>query len=168
MRKKIAFVAALAVLLSACTGSFTLTGKVYQFNRDIDDQWMEEVVFLGLCIIPVYEIALIADAVIFNSVEFWTGENLIADAGQAAQSVWVKVEDQEATIIHLEDGRVRVETPTGGFILARSDEGVTAVSLDGTVRHRTVRNADGTVSIYDQAGTLIRTFRPGEIVLPLR
>ncbi len=168
MRKKLALVVALTILLSACTGSFTLTKKVHQFNRDMDDQWVEELVFLGLCIIPVYEVALVADAIIFNSVEFWTGENLIADTGGAAQSEWVKVEDQEATITYLEDGRVRVEIPTGGFILARSDEGVTAVSLDGTIRHRTVRNADGTVSVFDEAGTLIRTFRPGEIIPPLR
>ena len=33
-------------------------------------------------IVPVYDVCMFADAVVFNSVEFWTGERLVASAGE--------------------------------------------------------------------------------------
>ena len=38
-------------------------------------KWANEAIFLGLNIIPVYGFAYLADIVVFNSIEFWTGES---------------------------------------------------------------------------------------------
>ncbi len=73
---------AVILILSACTGSFTLTNKVNKFNKIFENPWVEEVVFLAMVIVPVYEISLIADMLIFNSIEFWTGENPVAEEQQ--------------------------------------------------------------------------------------
>jgi hypothetical protein len=35
-------------------------------------------VFLGLCIIPVYGVAVFIDAIILNLIEFWTGTNPVS------------------------------------------------------------------------------------------
>ena len=39
---------------------------------------MNELVFVCMHIVPVYPIAIFADAVVLNSIEFWTGENPMA------------------------------------------------------------------------------------------
>ncbi len=61
--------------LQSCIGSFTLTKKVYEFNKGVGDKWIQELVFLVFCAIPVYSIAVFVDAVILNLIEFWTGSN---------------------------------------------------------------------------------------------
>jgi hypothetical protein len=66
------------VLLSSCIGSFKLTNKVLAWNQSIGDKFVNEVVFICFSIIPVYSITVFADAVIFNTIEFWNGTNPIA------------------------------------------------------------------------------------------
>ena len=65
----------LGFLNSACYGPFSLTKKLYRWNSAIDGKWAREGVFLGLAVIPVYGLGLLADALVFNSIEFWTGDN---------------------------------------------------------------------------------------------
>jgi hypothetical protein len=61
---------------SACFGSFNLTRKLYGFNKDVSpNKFVREVVFLAFNVVPVYGAAGFVDAVITNSIEFWTGKN---------------------------------------------------------------------------------------------
>ena len=67
--------------LTACFGSFSLVRKVHGFNADISsDKWVREGVFLLLNVpyIPVFALASAVDVLFLNSVEFWTGEYLLA------------------------------------------------------------------------------------------
>ena len=80
--KNLALLFCSALILSSCIGSFQLTNKVKDWNDNIGDKWINEVVFLAFHIVPVYEVCMFADAVVFNSVEFWTGERLVASAGE--------------------------------------------------------------------------------------
>jgi hypothetical protein len=67
---------------SGCFGSFNLTRKLYGFNKDVSkDKFVRELVFLGLNIVPIYAVAGFIDAVVANTVEFWTGENPISMTG---------------------------------------------------------------------------------------
>ena len=77
-----ALLLAAAFMLSSCIGSFQLTNKVKDWNESLGDKFINEVVFLAFHIVPVYQICMFADKVVFNSVEFWTGERLVADAGE--------------------------------------------------------------------------------------
>ena len=70
---------------SACFGSFQATKKVYAFNKGVGDKWVVEVDFLAMSIVPVYGIATFADAVVFNSIEFWTGENPMSSVSLSSQ-----------------------------------------------------------------------------------
>ena len=80
--KNLALLFCSVLILSSCIGSFQLTNKVKDWNDNIGDKWINEVVFLAFHIVPVYEVCMFADAVVFNSVEFWTGERLVASAGE--------------------------------------------------------------------------------------
>ncbi|HBF88209.1 MAG TPA: hypothetical protein DDX39_06155 [Bacteroidales bacterium] len=63
---------------TGCFGSFGLTMKVYDFNKEMGDQWVQELVFLAFGCIQVYTIAFFIDAFVLNSIEFWTGTNPVA------------------------------------------------------------------------------------------
>jgi hypothetical protein len=66
------------ILFSSCIGSFGLFNKVLDWNKEVtDSKFANEVIFLVLYILPVYGIASAADLIIFNSIEFWTGDNPI-------------------------------------------------------------------------------------------
>lgn len=61
---------------TACFGSFNLTRKLWTFNNTVSkNKFAKEVVFLALNIVPVYGAAGFIDAVVVNTVEFWSGKN---------------------------------------------------------------------------------------------
>ena len=66
---------AAALLVSGCYGPFNLTRRLYRWNGQVGTKWENEFVFLLLGLAPVYSLAVAGDAVVFNSMEFWTGNN---------------------------------------------------------------------------------------------
>lgn len=66
-------------LMTGCYGPFRLTSQLNDWNGRVSDKkFVNELVFLGLCILPAYELCVLGDALIFNSIEFWGGKNPIA------------------------------------------------------------------------------------------
>jgi hypothetical protein len=75
-----AAVAALSACLVApsCIGPDNLYRGVSAWNSNISDsKYVNEILFLGLHILPVYPIAMVGDRLVFNSIEFWWGKNPI-------------------------------------------------------------------------------------------
>jgi hypothetical protein len=61
---------------TACFGPFNLTQRYWHWNGHVtENKWANEGIFLLSVIIPVYEITVLCDMWIFNTVEFWTGKN---------------------------------------------------------------------------------------------
>lgn len=98
-----------SVLFSSCIGSFSLTNKLLSWNKSIDSKFVNELVFIAFWIVPVYEISAIADILVINSIEFWSGSNPVADAGT------VKT-------IEAKDGVYTVETKTDGYHIQKAGE----------------------------------------------
>ena len=68
--------AAMALAASGCYGPFNLTRRLYNWNGQVSPgRWEKEFVFIVLAYIPVYGLAIAGDAIVFNSMEFWTGNN---------------------------------------------------------------------------------------------
>lgn len=114
MKKKgltllVATTLASSVLFSSCIGSFGLTNKLLDWNRNIDNKFVNELVFLAFWIVPVYEISALADVLVLNSIEFWTGSSPVADAGT------VKT-------VNGKDGVYTVETKTDGYHIQKEGE----------------------------------------------
>lgn len=115
MKKKgltflVAATIASSVVFSSCIGSFGLTNKLLDWNRNIDSKFVNELVFIAFWIVPVYEISAIADVLVLNSIEFWSGENPVADVGN------VKTIDAK-------NGVYTVETKKDGYhIQKKGDE----------------------------------------------
>ncbi|GAA4839113.1 DUF3332 domain-containing protein [Algivirga pacifica] len=63
---------------TSCYGPFRLTTKLHDWNGQIGDKFINALVFLLLVIVPVYSITLLADGIIFNTIEFFGGKNPIS------------------------------------------------------------------------------------------
>lgn len=64
-----------ALTLPSCIGSFTLTNKLLSWNQQIGNKFVNELVFFAFWILPVYEVTSLADLLVLNSIEFWSGNN---------------------------------------------------------------------------------------------
>lgn len=77
--KKIVICAAAAALLcsslSSCMGQFALTKDVYAWNSQVGNKFVNELVFFAFWVLPVYEVCGLADIIVLNSIEFWSGTN---------------------------------------------------------------------------------------------
>ena len=104
MKKKFLPVAAVilagSLALPSCIGSFALSNKVLAWNQTIDNKFVNELVFIALWIVPVYEVSMFIDSVVINSIEFWTGSNPM-EAGVVKQ---VQGENGIYTVETLENG----------------------------------------------------------------
>ena len=69
---------AVSMLSTSCIGSFALTNKLLSWNRQVGNKFVNEVVFFAFWILPVYEVSALADVLVINSIEFWSGSNPMA------------------------------------------------------------------------------------------
>lgn len=77
--KKIFIPVAIAALmcgsLTSCMGQFALSKKIYAWNEQISNKFVNELVFVAFWVLPVYEVCGLADVLVLNSIEFWSGDN---------------------------------------------------------------------------------------------
>ena len=64
-----------SMMMQSCIGSFALFNKVKAWNDPVGDKFVNELVFVAMWILPVYELSFAADLFILNSIEFWSGTN---------------------------------------------------------------------------------------------
>lgn len=68
-----------AILFSSCLGSFKAFNNLKDWNQGLtDSKFLDNLIFWGLNIVPVYGLFFIGDVLIFNVIEFWSGSNPIA------------------------------------------------------------------------------------------
>ncbi len=104
-----------AICLNSCIGSFALSKKVLDWNKNIGDKYVNEIVFLALGICQVYSVTALADLVVMNSIEFWTGNSPLAK--------------QETKEVKGENGNYLVKTTPKGYEITHTD---TQLSMDLT------------------------------------
>lgn len=123
----------LPLATTGCFGRFELTRKVYKFNKDVSpDKWVQWLTFLVLTMVPVYGIATFVDAVVANSLEFWTGQNpILAQTGD--QRVTQGPAGEIAVSTLREDGSIDLEIRDARgeeYFLNLSREGSTLLARD--------------------------------------
>jgi hypothetical protein len=97
------------LLTSSCIGSFALTNKVLSWNRyATKSNYLNEAIFIGLHIVPVYWVTYIADILVLNSVEFWSGDNPVTA-------------DHPRTL----------KTPNGNLLISATEEGYQVTDESG-------------------------------------
>ncbi len=98
-----------AFLFSSCIGSFALHGKLVSWNQGVSNKFVNELVFLAFNIIPVYGVCYLADALVVNSIEFWSGSNPLASIGDVKK-------------VKGENGNYLVETLENGYSIIKEGE----------------------------------------------
>lgn len=48
------------------------------WNETVGNKFVNELVFVAFWILPVYEVSSLADLLVINSIEFWSGNNPVA------------------------------------------------------------------------------------------
>ena len=114
MKKKylgmaIALTLAGSMMFSSCIGSFRLSNKLMSWNQTIGSKFVNGLVFFAFWILPVYEVSGLADLLVLNSIEFWSGENPVAENGEQIiegndSKYLVKTDEAGYTITSLTDG----------------------------------------------------------------
>lgn len=98
-----------SVLFSSCIGSFRLTNRLLSWNRSLDNKFVNELVFIAFCIVPVYGVTILADSLVLNSIEFWSGSNPIAAT-------------PSTRTVESENGRYTVHTKPDGYHIRKEGE----------------------------------------------
>ena len=135
-----------AFLFSSCIGSFGLHSKLLNWNQGIGNKFVNELVFLAFNIIPVYGVCYLADALVINSIEFWSGSNTMASGGDVKK---VKGENGNYLVETLENGySITKEGETASMeLIFDNDLNTWNVVADGVSTELLQMNNDGTAQI---------------------
>lgn len=123
MRKRyltIGVVLALAssMMFTSCIGSFSLTNKVLAWNKQVSNKFVNTLIFAAFWPIPVYPLTLLADVLVINSIEFWSGSNPVAANTQ---------------IIDGKDAKYQIERDAHGYTITNlADNTVTKFTFDSS------------------------------------
>ena len=112
-------------MATSCIGSFNLTNKLLGWNKTIDNKFINELVFVAFWILPVYEVSALADLLVLNSIEFWSGTNPIAKG---------------KTVIEGKDGRYLVNCDGKGYDITSPDGVVTRLDFDAKTQEWSVES----------------------------
>jgi len=149
---------------SGCIGSFGLTDMLFSWNKGLDGKWLQAIIFFLLLVIPVYGLFLFVDAIVLNTIEFWTGSNPVSGKRISklgdGREVATTVTDDPNVLRHelRKDGEVvRViharRTADGRIELLDGDMGVvTAASMQA-----------GRVEVRDGSGDLVLQATQAEV-----
>ncbi|MFA6004069.1 MAG: DUF3332 family protein [Elusimicrobiota bacterium] len=165
MKKTLPFVIALAVGFAGCYGPFNLTKKLYKWNGEVGSKWVNEGVFLGMAILPVYFFATLGDAIIFNSIEFWGGKNPI----QAKNVKSLQAGEDQAVLSYMPDTkRLRVDSFHKGklsstVVFEPGAEGMVAKDAQGAVMMQAKTSDSGLVVLSDASGRTVGTYDPARL-----
>lgn len=98
----------LATPLTSCIGSFALTHKIKAWNDQVGSKFANQLTFILLAA-PVYLPCLAIDALVINSIEFWSGNNPVGTP--------------MSQVIDGKDARYRVERDATGYTVKNLNDG---------------------------------------------
>ncbi len=169
MRKIVVLLSLICFASVGCTGSFMLTKKVYNWHRSMGDKWSDEFGFLVCALIPIYGISTMADAIVFNSIEFWTGKNPVEEAKADSKSKVVEVGDQKATLSYNQQAnQLKITSQKKGLhpatvTLEKNGDTVLTKDQNGNVLYTTKKNDNGDYLVYNRESKLIKSYSQNDL-----
>jgi hypothetical protein len=161
---------------TACYGPFNLTRNVYHWNSNIkgsgevNEKWMKEFVFFGMIIIPVYMFSALLDAFIFNSIQFWSGDNPVkaSELGSDGQTKVAQVGDltvrwtattEGATVTYERHGIAERRAT-----IVSSSTGYRLMDETGTLLAEAEKREDGSVTLLDRDCQVVRQWTSDQLL----
>ena len=132
-----------AMTLSSCIGSFGLTNKVLDWNKGAtDNKFINELIFLVIS--PAYAVCSVADLFVLNTIEFWTGDKVVANVGKTKN---VTGKDGRLYAIKTLKNGYEITDPAGEksyFVFDKKNKSW-SYSKDGDIRELFSFNEDGSI-----------------------
>lgn len=158
MKRITAAVLAMAIAmvsLQGCYGKMALTKKVYRVNGEVQDKYLRSLVSWVFIIVPVYGIAALADFVLFNTIEFWTGDNPVTLGEKNFQysengDTYKISARKNGDTVHYTFNRYRGETYLDTLSIdwnVKSGNSVASLSQSGNVTQYQATRAQGGVQV---------------------
>ena len=155
-----------SLMLSSCIGSFGLFGTVREWTEGVTDSKFvneqfngifgieNQLLYLAMWIVPVYELSMLADGIVFITLEFWTGNNPVANAGdvkeiQGENSKYLVKTNVDGYTITNEAGQelnLKFDEEAQSWNVMNGEEAIELITI----------NADGTVNMNMQNGTYMQ------------
>jgi hypothetical protein len=165
LRKRIVaaiIVGSFLTVTTGCYGPFNLTRSVYHWNgnikgsSEVNEKWMKEFVFFGMIIIPVYMFSALLDAFVFNSIQFWSGDNPVkaTDAGGNGATRGVRLGGITVTMAESDRGTTVTYERNGiverRAIIETSATGYRLIDETGALLAEAEKGQDGSVTLLDR------------------
>ena len=169
---------AMALLLNGCYGPFNLTRRLYNWNGQAGTtKWEQEMVFLLLVALPVYELTALGDAIVFNSMEFWTGNNPVdppayrKGALPAPRTKRLARGNQEVLLTYTSTpagaqlfiDQFRQGQGVGGFRVEHRDGRTAGYDSDGRLLFTATSLAEGGIVIHDGNGQQVASYSAEQV-----
>lgn len=145
-----ALLLAATIVLSSCIGSFRLTNNIKDWNEGIGNKFVNELVFIALHIVPVYEIAIFVDSIVLNSIEFWTGNNLVAEPGET--KIVKNSAGEEIQITATENGYSLSNGETAMNLVFDKEQQLWSAEYNNQLTKLVKLNGDNTAQLYVGGG----------------
>lgn len=135
-----------AMMTNSCIGSFSLFNKYADWvSHATGSKFLNAII--GFVLSPVYGICLVADSLLFNTIEFWSGENPIASNVGKTQQVMGQ-DGRYYAVKTLKEG-YEITSPDGDMVKFIHDAKTDSWSQvqNGEVRELFRFNHDGTICV---------------------
>ncbi len=168
MKKAIVMSMMALTLASGCYGPFRLTKSLHRWNGEIQNKWAREGVFLVLAYFPIYGIAALGDAIIFNSIEFWGGQNPIASAANGNQKTLSSGDLKAVLNYSMKDSSIKIDAYKNNehfrtIRMEHTADGMALKTAAGTLVATSRTLNDGSILIQDRSGNKIASYDRKEV-----
>lgn len=152
-------------LLPGCFGSFELTRSIYRANRNVygsvsGDHTQRKIAQSAVMwlFIPVYAVAGVADAAVFNVIEFWTGKTTevgsVRDVDGSSVALMPSADGREALLTVSRGGKVISQE----HLIKVSDRLLEIRDTAGALKGTMIQSAPDKIEMRDPAGRTLQTY----------
>lgn len=132
------------LVASSCVGTFQLTHKLALWNtKATNEKFLNEIIFLFIS--PAYAVCGVVDALVINTMEFWSGTNPLAKNEGKTQTIMGQ-DGRYYAVTTLKDG-YEIKKPDGEILkfLYDSKNDSWSQVVDGKTTEIFRFNEDGTI-----------------------
>src|SRR5262245_43569817 len=133
-----------ASLTTGCMGTQGLSGKLKRFNLNAtENRWGREGIYFVLSVAWIYRICAVLDLFIFNSIEFWSGRNVIngksplvdVPAAQVEKMGFTDLDRAQVELVSENDAKMHLGFKNGDHLAfdVHRDQGTYTVSYLGRI-----------------------------------
>ena len=136
-----------ATLMSSCVGSFALFNKLAKWNKHATkSKFLNEIIFLVIS--PAYAFCSAADALVLNSIEFWTGNNPVAN--RIGKTRNIKGDDGLIYAVKYLENGYQITKPDGSvfYFTYNKQENTWYMNAEGKEQKIIHFNGDGSVKAF--------------------